>query len=278
MGEGLKHLANFYDRGGGEVSGRRLSVLFGEDRQTLLDACIFGRAIRNDCAPCACPEGDHAATVKWNDAKDAYRVRCPNGGKYWMAPEEVETHAFDMNAFRRAVSDALGVVTTRQQSFADETVHYPGDAMLGATRFPVFLVRDFPSPKVLNTVLDLDRRKIGNCPGVILTAELPAETLRGEHFHNFVTFCDVLDLSGRHLRRRSDALRRALGAAIIKMSPAASAAKLEEVVQQYRREFGKWPSARTLPDYAAAYWPEDQAPPGKTTCGSLLKTMRARSA
>lgn len=270
----LKILADYFEHGGGDVSGKRLEAMLGGDAAFVLRTGIFGPACAQAEAPCRCQEGDHAATVTWNEARRAYRARCPKGDQYWMEPADVETHAFNTGMFSTAVCEALGVVLRKRRSLPESLVNYTGDATLGETRFPVFLVRNMHSSDTIDAVLDLDRRKIGHSRGVFLCATLPAETLRRNSFHAFVTFCDVLDLQSGMLRRRPDGLRRALGNAVPKMSPAKVAEKLQAIVEKYRAESGNWPSVRSLPDYAAVYWPEDQVPPGKTTCGEMLKRMR----
>lgn len=275
MVNAIQVLADYFEHGGGDASGKRLDALFGGNAAFLLKTGIFGPASGHAEAPCRCQEGDHAAKVVWNGARRAYRARCPKGDRYWMEPADVETHAFNAGMFGTAVCEAFGVVPRKGRSLPESAVQYSGDSALGETRFPVFLVRNMHSPDTIDAVLDLDRRKIGHSRGVFLCAALPAETLRRHSFHAFVTFCDVLDLQDAALRRRPDGVRRALGDAIRTMVPAERAAQLKTIAEQYRQAFGDWPSVRGLADLAAAEWPEDQKPPGKTKCEEVLKQMRA---
>lgn len=275
MENAVQTLASLFDHGGGEVSGRRLNALFGDNAAFLLESGIFGPALGHAEAPCRCKEGDHTATVSWNEAKAAYRARCPKGDRYWTDPADVETHPLDSAAFCREVGRALGVEPRKVRNTIEDRVRYSGDAMLGKTTYPVFFVREALSPETLDTVLDFDERKIGKTRGVFLCATLPAEIPRRESFHTFATFGELVYLQDGHLRRRTEALRRALDDAIRKMSPAEVTSQLEAVVEQYRRASGSWPTVRGLADLAAAAWPEDQKPPSKTKCEEVLKQMRA---
>lgn len=274
METAVQTLANFFDHGGGNVSGNRLNALFGSNTAFLLETGIFGPASGHAEAPCRCPEGDHAAAVTWNASKAAYRARCPKGDRYWMYPADVETHAFDPAAFCREVGQALGVVPRRGRDIFNGGVRYSGDAMLGNTPYPVFFVKEALSPDTLDIALDFDERKIGKTRGVFLCDTLPAEIPRRDSFHAFTTFSEVLDLQDGQLRRRPEVLRRALGNAIRKMSPAEVTSQLEAVAEQYRRASGHLPTVRGLTDLAAAAWPEDQKPPRKTKCEEVLKQMR----
>lgn len=275
MENAVRTLASFFDHGGGDVSSRRLSILFGDHAAFLLETGIFGPAIANTEAPCRCPEGDHAATLKWNDAKAAYRARCPKGDRYWMDAADAETHAFDPAAFCLEINRALGVVPRKGRNAIDIRVHYSGDATLGKTPYPVFFVREALSPETLDIVLDFDERRIGKTRGVFLCAQLPAEIPRRGSLHAFAAFSEVLDLQDGQLRRRPEALRRALGDAVRKMSRAEVTSQLTVVVEQYRRASGDWPTVRGLADLAAAAWPKDQKPPSRAKCEEVLKQMRA---
>jgi hypothetical protein len=275
MENAVQTLASFFDHGGGDVSGKRLDALFGEHADFLLGTGIFGPANGHAEAPCRCPQGDHTATVSWNEAKAAYRARCPKGDRYWLDPADAETHAFDPAAFCREVGRALGVAPRKGRNTIDGRVHYSGDAMLGKTSYPIFFVREALSPETLDIVLGFDKRSIGKTRGVFLCGTLPAEIPRRDSFHAFVMFNEVLDLQDGQLRRRPEALRWALGDAIRKMSPAEVTSQLESVVERYRRASGDWPTVRGLADLAATAWPENQKPPSKTKCEEVLKQMRA---
>lgn len=275
MENAVQTLARFFDHGGGDVCGKRLEALFGQHAAFLLETGIFGLSIGHSEAPCRCPEGNHAAAITWNAAKAAYRARCPKGDRYWMDPADAETHAFNPAAFCREVGRALGVAPRKGGNTIDDRVYYSGDAMLGKTPYPVIFVREALSPETLDIVLDFDKRNIGKTRGVFLCAALPAEIPRRDSFHAFATFSEVLDLQDGQMRRRPEALRRALGDVVVRLTPLESDEKLRGLAEQYALEHGKLPSADKLKGYAAEFWPEDQTAPSRTRCSEALNKVRA---
>lgn len=262
---------------GAGFSRRHFREKFGDDTQALVELGIFSAPVSAPDIDCPCPEG-HPAVPRWIAVKTEYHVSCYRGRTYRLDALDVEVHAFNAQGFRNTVAEALGLAKPNRSSQSGGPVRYAGDALFGTTRFPILFIDDLWQPEQLDGLLLANTRQTGHTRGLILTSEPPVERLRADSLHAIVTPDDVLDFEDGCFRKRPHVLRSLLKDVIKKMPAAESEALVRGVALDYRDGHRAWPSARMLEALAAGRWPEDQEPPGKSTCNKVLRALKVRNA
>lgn len=272
-------LAQCYDLGDVEYTERRLEASFGYEWGALCETSIFGPPLQRDRAVCPCPAGDHQAIITHRDKKGSYRARCPlpRGPSYKLPASEVEIHKFSADAFEKMVGKAIGIREWKNWDVFPDCCRYLGDAQLGTTIYPVFLLRAASSAETLSASVEISRKGIGKTGGLFLCLNMPPDALTAVNKHAFARFEDVFELDNGRLSKRAKVIREALGTSRIqKMKPAASAALLLILIDDFIDEHGKRPSISELIIYSENHWLEDQDPPKKAKCSQALNIHKAR--
>lgn len=275
----VRILARCYDLGDVEYTVGRLADLFGDEWGALCETSVFGPALQRDRAVCPCPAGDHQAIITHRDKKGSYRARCPlpRGPSFTLPASEVETRKFGSDAFEKMVGEAIGVREWKNWDLFPDCCRYLGDAQLGNTTYPVFLLRAASSAETLSASTDVSRKGIGKTGGLFLCFDTPPDTLTSWNMHAFARFEDVFELDKGRLSKRAKVIREALGSSRIqKMKPADSAALLLRLIDDFIDEHRKFPSISELITYSENHWPEDQDPPRKTRCSEARNIHKAR--